>query len=114
MRRFAIERPHLFRITFEQVSVEVLSQPEARAALAEPYDALATRIQRAIDAGLLRPLPVVEIAFMFHAFTTGLALNELSREAPPIGANFWQQTANVDLEALWTTAMSAFVSGLRA
>lgn len=111
-RSFALTRPHLFRITFHQVSVEIVRQPEAGPALAAAYASLSSRFERAIAAGLLPDRPVIEYAFAFHSFTSGLAANELSREPPPLGASFWPMAAEVDLPALWRTSLGAFVAGL--
>jgi len=112
-RRFAIDRPHLFRITFDRVSAEVVRQPPVDAQLQRAFGALRTRIERVLATGLIGPRPPIEIAFMFHSICHGLAANELSRLAPPIGAGFWQMTADMDPQRVWTATLSAFVAGLR-
>ena len=112
-RRFAIDRPHLFRITFDWVSAEVVRQPPVDAQLQRAFGALRTRIERVLATGLIGPRPPIEIAFMFHSICHGLAANELSRLAPPIGAGFWQMTADMDPQRVWTATLSAFVAGLR-
>ena len=111
-RVFALERPHLFRITFDAISEALYSQAETYPALFESYRALASRFTRAIDAGRLPPRPVVELVFMYHSLCCGLASNELSSQPPPVGANFWKLTDGVDFAALWETALDAFVRGL--
>lgn len=111
-RSFAIDRPQLFRITFHQISPEITHRPEAVEALMASYDALAARVARAVDAGLLPERPVVEYAFAFHSFTSGLAANELSRQPPPVGAGFWGMTHSIDMAGLWRDALGAFVRGL--
>lgn len=111
-RRFAIEYPHLFRITFHQISREITQQPDAREALLASYASLATRFERAIELGALPPRPVIEYAFAFHSFTSGLAANELSMEPPPVGASFWTLADGIDMTDLWRMAIGSFVRGL--
>jgi AcrR family transcriptional regulator len=111
-RRFARERPHLFRLTFERVPATLTSVPLVGASSRESYEALAARIERAQQHGLVQRLPVIEIAFGFHALCQGLAGGELSRQPPPVGANFWGPAAAIDAEHLWRVALEAFVRGL--
>ncbi len=111
-RVFALERPHLFRITFDQISEQIYSQPETYPALFASFRSLELRFARALDAGLLTPRPMIELVFMYHSFCCGLASNELSSKPPPIGANFWKLAKDVDFAALWTSALAAFVKGL--
>ncbi len=111
-RVFALERPHLFRLAFEQISEEIYSQPEAYPALFASYRSLEARFARALDAGLLAPRPMAALVFMYHAFCCGLASNELSSLPPPIGANFWKVVDGIDFQALWQEALAAFVRGL--
>ena len=113
-RVFALERPHLFRITFDRISEEIYAQPETYPALFASFSALEARFARALDAGLLAKRPMVELVFMYHSFCCGLATNELSTLPPPVGANFWKVTQGVDFAALWQNALAAFVRGLAA
>jgi AcrR family transcriptional regulator len=113
-RVFALASPHLFRITFDQISEDIYAQSETYQALFASYRALATRFTRALDAGLLTQRPVVELVFMYHSLCCGLAANELSCQPPPVGSNFWKIADGVDYAALWTTALTAFVQGLSA
>lgn len=113
-RVFALASPHLFRITFDQISEDIYSQPETYPALFASYRALASRFSRALDAGLLAPRPVVELVFMYHSLCCGLAANELSRQPPPVGSSFWKIADAVDFAALWEAALMAFVRGLGA
>ena len=113
-RRFAVDRPHLFRITFHEISEEITRRSDAAPALRDSFEALAVRLQRAVDAGVLPPRPIGEYAFAFHALTSGLAANELSRQPPPVGANFWQVVGEMDMAAIWRMALTAFVTGLAA
>lgn len=111
-RRYAIDYPHLFRITFHQISSEITQQPDAREALQAAYASLAARFERAIDRGALPERPVIEYAFAFHSFTSGLAANELSMQPPPVGAGFWTMAHDVDMSTLWRSAIGSFVRGL--
>lgn len=112
LRPFALERPHLFRITYHDVSEEIFNQADALPALLASYRSLAARVDRAVAAGALPPRPTVEYVFAFHAFTCGLAVNELSRQPPPVGARFWGMTAELDMGRLWDRSLTAFVTGL--
>ncbi len=111
-RRFALERPHLFRITFDQISEDIYSQPETYPALFASFHSLELRFKRALEAGLLAPRPMIEMVLMYHSFCCGLAANELSSKPPPVGANFWKIAKDVDFAALWENALAAFVRGL--
>ncbi len=111
-RRFALERPHMFRITFDQISEQIYSQPETYPALFASFRSLELRFARALDAGLLSPRPMVELVFMYHSFCCGLASNELSSKPPPIGANFRKLAKDIDFARLWSSALMAFVTGL--
>ncbi len=113
-RAFALASPHLFRITFDQISEDIYAQPNAYPALFASYRALATRFNRGLDLGVLTQRPVVELVFMYHSLCCGLAANELSCQPPPVGSNFWKIVDGVDFAAIWTTALTAFVQGLSA
>jgi AcrR family transcriptional regulator len=110
-RRFAIEQPHLFRITFYDVREEIARQADAFPALLAAYEGLTLRIQRAIDLGQLPVRPVEQYAFAFHSVSSGLAANELLRQPPPVGSNFWAMTAGLDMEDTWRLALRALVAG---
>jgi AcrR family transcriptional regulator len=112
-RAFAVQRPHLFRVTFDEMTSQVITDPLAGAELQRAFAALAARIERAIDAGLIRDRPVIEIGFGYHSLCHGLAVNELSRREPPDGPGFWQRAAGIDGAMLWQLALGAFVTGLR-
>jgi AcrR family transcriptional regulator len=111
-RRFALERPHLFRISFDQLTREVIEDPGAYRQLLRSFEALRSKVERAVQMGAVEPRPTVEIVFAFHSFCHGLAVNELSRLPPPVGAGFWRFLDKVDGEALWRFGIGAFVNGL--
>lgn len=112
-RRFAVERPHLFRLTFERVPAEIVATPAVEPARIAAYHALARVIRRAQEHGVVDHRPVAELAFAFHCTCQGLAGGELAREAPPVGARFWTRLEGVDAEALWRATLGALVRGLR-
>ncbi len=111
-RRFALERPHLFRITFGQLTSEVISDPGAYSQLLRSFEALRSKVERAVNMGAVETRPTVEIVFAFHSFCHGLAVNELSRLPPPVGASFWRILNDADGQDLWRLGLGAFVKGL--
>jgi AcrR family transcriptional regulator len=111
-RRFALERPGLFRLTFERAPTDLTAIPSVVEAAMMAYDALATRILRAQDSGALDRRPTEAVAFMLHALCQGLASSELARQPPPTGVGFWQHAADLDTEHLWRTALGALLAGL--
>lgn len=111
-RSFAVEHPGLFRLTFEQVSANVLQQKQVARAAYASYDALVTWISRARSAGLIHPSRTDEAtAFGFHSLCQGLASCELAAQPPP-GPGFWPMMRGQDLGAAWRDALGAFVAGL--
>jgi AcrR family transcriptional regulator len=111
-RRFALERPHLFRLTFERLPPDFIANPTVYATLVESYDALAGWITRAQEAGVVDDRPVPEIAFILHSTCQGLATNELLRRPPPDGSGMWANTRRADPVELWEHALHALVRGL--
>lgn len=111
-RRFALTRPHLFRLTFERVPAGLTLDPVVGAASLAAYEALAARVARARAAGVVAGGSDVEVAFAFHALCLGMASGELSREPPPVGSHFWRVAREVDLEAVWRRALEAMLRGL--
>lgn len=110
-RRFALSRPHLFRLTFERVSAQTAAMPTIAPVAIDSYQALVERIQRVQEADLLGGTPNAEVAFAFHSLCVGLATGELSRLPPPQGAGFWRPVHGIDGEHLWRTALTALVTG---
>lgn len=110
-RRFALSRPHLFRLTFERVTAQTAAMPTIAPVAIASYEALVERIERAQQADLLGGTPNAEVAFAFHALCVGLATGELSRLPPPEGAGFWRPVHGIDGEHLWRTALQALIAG---
>ena len=111
-RRFATERPQLFRLTFERVLPDLTASPDVGPAAIASYDALVGWIERARSAGLIDERPDAEVAFAFHALCQGLASGELAREPPPVGANFWRHARHLDAEHVWRGALEALIAGM--
>jgi hypothetical protein len=111
-RRFALERPQLFRLTFERMPAELLTTPAVAAAAQASYDVLAEAIAAAMDGGSLARRPVNEVALMFHALCAGLAGAELSMQPPPVGTRFWRPARGLDLEAVWRASLTSLLVGL--
>ena len=111
-RSFAIEDPQMFRLTFEQVSAEVLQQPQVAKASWGAYTALASRVSAARDAGAIHESRTdVSCVFAFHSLCQGLAAGELSARPAPDGAGFWPMLRGTDLEEEWRIAIGALVRG---
>ncbi|HEX6302403.1 MAG TPA: TetR/AcrR family transcriptional regulator [Acidimicrobiia bacterium] len=109
-RTFAIEHPHLFRLTFERVPSEILSTPEVKLAAKTSLDALLRHVDRALDAGVITGNRI-EIAYSFHALSQGLAGGELSTEPPPVGSGMWS-FAGFDMEQVWESGLTALMTGM--
>ena len=114
-REFALEEPEMFRLTFEQVSAEVLGHDRVAEAALDAYRALRVSVRRARAAGAVHPDRSEEsCCFAFHSACQGLAASELAAQAPPRGPGFWPMVADVDLAALWRDALGSLVEGFAA
>jgi len=112
-RRFALERPHLFRLTFEQVTPDMREDDVVLKAQRLAYDGLTLYLERAQTAGLIDEDVIHEAAFQFHAVCYGLASNELLNEPPPIGSSFWQVLHDFDGPGMWRSTIGALIAGWR-
>lgn len=112
-RRFALERPHLFRLTFEQVTPDMHEDDVVLKAQRLAYDGLTLYLERARTAGLIDEDVIHEAAFQFHAVCYGLASNELLNEPPPIGSSFWQVLHDFDGPGMWSSTIGALIAGWR-
>lgn len=112
-RAFALARPHLYRITFEQVPPTALDHPMVQTTTRETYDVLMGFIVRAQAKGIGAHLPRSDFVITFHALCQGLAGVELSHQAPPIGSGFWQPLEGKAPEKIWTQAIEALLDGLK-
>lgn len=111
-RRFAIEEPAIFRLTFEQVSADVLKQKRVARAAYASYEALAGWVRRARDAGAIHQNRSDEVCiFSFHSLCQGLAASELAAQPPPAGPGFWPMAQQLDLSGVWRDALTGLVRG---
>jgi len=112
-RTFALEEPALFRLTFEQVSAELLSQEQVSHAAYDSYRALRARVRRLRDAGGVHPARSdVQCCFAFHATGQGLASSEMASWSPPEGPGLWTPLLDVaDLRPVWEDTLTALVRG---
>lgn len=111
-RSFVLANPALFRLTFEQVSAEVLRQPRVVTASIDSHDALAAWVTRLRTSGGVHPeRDLIDCCYAFHATCQGLASCELATFAPPAGPGFWKSKAATDLAGTWVDTLHAVVSG---
>lgn len=111
-RSFAVEDPQMFRLTFEQVSAEVLQQRQVRDAARRSYACLASRVAAARSAGGIHESRSDEsCVFAFHALCQGLAAGELAARPVPDGPGFWPTTRGADMAAMWWDGLGALVHG---
>jgi AcrR family transcriptional regulator len=111
-RGFAIEDPAMFRLTFEQVSAEVLQQESVAREAYASFRALRAWVRRARQAGLVHADRSDEVCcFAFHSLCQGLAAAELAARLPPDGPGFWPMMARLDLGTVWADALTGLVAG---
>lgn len=111
-RGFALSDPQIFRLTFEQVSAEVLQQERVRQAAGQAYLALKSRVESLRAAGGVHPeRSVAGCVFAFHALCQGLSAGELAARPVPEGPGFWGSMQAADFLQVWTQALEALVHG---
>lgn len=103
-RRYALERPNLFRLAFTSLLPDVRDTPDVQFIKRASILALHARVKRCCEAGLFGTRPAREVTWLCNAFCQGLASVELSGWFPP----------DSDPERLWRDGLTAFVEGLRA
>ena len=114
-RPFALEEPEIFRLTFEQVSAEVLQRKSVARAAYASYRALAARVARAREAGAVHPSRSdAACVLAYHSLCQGLAASELAALPPPLGPGFWPMVGDLDLAAVWRDALTSLVAGFRS
>lgn len=100
-RAWALERPDLFRLAFEDRLSQV--RPDDTDAGVEAFGRLRRRIARCVEAGLLPASCEAELGLAYHAMCEGLASLEARRRFPPF--------AELDPELMWRSALGAVVRG---
>jgi|FLYL01.1.fsa_nt_gi AcrR family transcriptional regulator len=113
-RRFALDHPSLFRLTFERVPAEVLAASGVAESGYQSFRALRRLVRRAQQAGALPDdMTANELSYTFHAVCQGLASCELAGKPPPVGASMWPMIDGSDPEFLWRRTLRAFLQGLQ-
>jgi AcrR family transcriptional regulator len=104
-RRFVVEHPTLFRITFQRVLPDFQPGPELLSVREDALRLLTQRVGRLDDAGLLGDLPLADAVVAFQSACEGLGNLELRgaimRMLPP-GRE----------EEVWRSSLQAVVRGL--
>jgi AcrR family transcriptional regulator len=101
-RRFVLEHPNLFRLTFEGRSPELAPQRDDLEIGLATRAELRRRVQRCEDAGLLGGRSADLVTYQFHALCLGLSSNEL---------NGWFNRVE-DPRALWEDAFRSLMRGV--
>lgn len=104
-RRFVLEHPALYRITFQRIVPAFAPGPELIAAREAGLSRLTAKVQRLETAGLLRGLTAEEATLAFQAMCEGLANFEMR------GAIMRMFPADREEDA-WRTAMAALIGGM--
>ena len=110
-RRFAIEHPTLYAVMFNRVVPDFVPSPPAQEFAMGTLDLLAQRLQRAMDAGVLRPADAHHVAAIVWSTCHGVVSLELSSRG------FSDEFANnsltdIDWQQVFTDATHAVVLGL--
>jgi hypothetical protein len=103
-RRFALDHPTLYSVMFERVVPDYEPSPDALASGLATLQQLADRLQRCMDAGIIRPVPPLHAAAMVWATCHGAVSLELKQKL----------AVAVDWEAVFLDATDAVVRGLGA
>lgn len=100
-RAWALERPDLFRLAFEDWTTPV--RPADTEAGVQAFARLRSRIAHCVRAGALPAGCEAELGLAFHGLCEGLASLETRRRFPPF--------AELDPESMWRSALLAVVRG---
>lgn len=101
-RRFALDHPTLYSVMFERVVPDYEPSPAALASGLATLQQLADRLQRCMDAGVIRPAPALHAAAMVWATCHGAVSLELKQKL----------AVAVDWEAVFLDATDAVIRGL--
>ena len=101
-RRFAIEHQTLYSVMFDRVVPDFQPSLEAQVLAGSTLQLLATRLQRAMAAGTLRPADPLRTAALVWATCHGVVSLELKAVGP---------TA-IDWQAVYDDAMGMIIRGL--
>ena len=101
-RHFAIENPTMYAVMFDQVVPDFVPSQEATALATATLGKLASRLQRAMEAGTLRRADPLQTAALVWATCHGLVSLELKA---PTGTP-------IDWPRVYDTALDVIVKGL--
>jgi AcrR family transcriptional regulator len=101
-RRFALDHPTLYSVMFERVVADYEPTPTALASGLATLQQLADRLQRCMDAGIIRSAPPLHAAAMVWATCHGAVSLELKQK----------MAVAVDWEAVFVDATDAVIRGL--
>ena len=101
-RRFALDNATLYAVMFERVVADYAPTPEAEAAALGTLHLLAARLQRTMDAGILRPMDPTHAAAIVWSTCHGVISLQLKH----------LELAYVDWQQVYHDATAAVVSGL--
>ena len=101
-RRFAIEHPTLYAVMFNRVVPDFVPSPPAQEFALGTLGLLARRLQRAMDAGMMRPADAHHFAAIVWSTCHGVISLELAQDG----------RTPVDWQQVFTDATQAVVLGL--
>ena len=101
-RRFASEHSTLYSVMFERVVADYEPTPAAKAAALGTLELLAARLQRAMDAGLVRRMDATHAAAIVWSTCHGVISLQLKHDG----------ITPVDWQQVFADATEAVVSGL--
>ena len=101
-RRFALDHTTLYAVMFERVVADYVPTPEAQAEALGTLHLLAARLQRAMDAGILRPMDATHAAAIVWSTCHGVISLHLKH----------MQITYVDWQQVYDDATAAVILGL--
>jgi AcrR family transcriptional regulator len=101
-RRFALDHVTLYSVMFERVVADYVPTPEAQAAAMGTLHLLAARLQRTMDAGILRPMDATHVAAIVWSTCHGV----ISLQLKHLEASY------VDWQQVYHDTTSAVILGL--
>jgi AcrR family transcriptional regulator len=101
-RTFALQNPTYYSVMFDRTIPGFEPSDDARAAALGTLEALAHKLERAMDAGLLQRHDPLQVAVSVWSTCHGLMSLELKDVAPP----------GIDWEGAYTRTLAALLAGL--
>lgn len=101
-RRFALDHATLYAVMFERVVADYTPTPEAQAAAIGTLHLLAARLQRTMDAGILKPMDATHAAAIVWSTCHGVVSLQLRH----------LEVSYVDWQQVYNDATGAVILGL--